>query len=130
MNRYGARVDDNLVIGETAPASRQWCDNKIVTVHCCVSDDGCDYADSCYQSDCRCSCDTCSSREPEYLDGTSAIAISDPGDMDAIRKALEPYSSGAKQIVILESSHYAYGQDDGEIVMRDARVIAIYRVRP
>ncbi len=126
--RYGARVDSNLAIGQIAPNSRQWHDNAVVTTHCCNSDEACDYADDCQQNACDCECEICLSLTPEYIDGTSAILIDDPDDLDAIRAAVAPYSAGESQIAILSSDYCTGGTDDGEIVMRRATVLAIIPV--
>lgn len=58
----------------------------------------------------------------DYLDGVSAVNIN--GSIDrALRIAADYYGS---TVLLVAGFSYSYGEDDGEVVIRDARVLATW----
>jgi hypothetical protein len=65
----------------------------------------------------------------EQLSGTSAIEIRGAGDVDRAVKMSEGYGSDGWQVALLGSNSWEGGEDRGEIVMHDAKVLAVWRRR-
>ena len=65
------------------------------------------------------------------LDGTSALEIdidAEIEDISSVLKNIENYTWDTNQIVILGSIDKEYGQDNNEIVMQNAVVLAVWSI--